>query len=93
MFTVCAPAGSLILWESRTIHYGAAPKEGANPRYATCESSAILGRLSKPDAVQPPILDVCYKPAAHCPPAHIEERKAAIREYTNMVRTLSWNIS
>lgn len=36
--TVCAPAGSVILWESRTIHYGAAPKEGANPRYATCES-------------------------------------------------------
>lgn len=34
---VNAPAGSLILWESRTIHYGAAPKEGANPRYATCK--------------------------------------------------------
>ncbi|KAJ9101873.1 hypothetical protein QFC21_003213 [Naganishia friedmannii] len=60
---VNAPAGSLILWESRTIHYGAAPKEGANPRYATY---------------------VCYKPAAHCPPAHLEVRKEAIKEFRNM---------
>lgn len=87
--SVCAPAGSVILWESRTVHYGAAPKEGANPRYATCKGTGYHA-LSDSHADSPHyliIIDVCYKPAAHCPPAHLESRKEAIRDYQNMVST------
>jgi hypothetical protein len=35
---VDAGAGDVILWDSRCIHYGAAPT-GDNARYATCESA------------------------------------------------------
>lgn len=36
---VCAPEGSLILWDSRTVHYGAPPLK-KNARIATCEFQA-----------------------------------------------------
>lgn len=34
---VDAGPGDVILWDSRCIHYGGAPEEGAAARYATCE--------------------------------------------------------
>lgn len=44
---VCAPEGSLILWDSRTVHYGAPPL-AKNPRMATCPSSSLRPRPISP---------------------------------------------
>jgi hypothetical protein len=57
---VCAHPGDVILWDSRCIHYGAAPK-ARNPRVATCEWQ-ISKRSGANDS------DVCYKPAADIEP-------------------------
>lgn len=40
---ICAHPGDVILWDSRCIHYGAAPK-GRKPRVASCEYFAPMRR-------------------------------------------------
>ena len=88
---VDANAGDVILWDSRCIHYGAAPT-GDNARYATCEFSGSSfpipferGSCSLFRNVSPTVIDVCYKPADMCSPEHLEERKEATNKYYNMV--------
>lgn len=56
-----ADPGDLILWDSRTIHYGA-NAQGSRPRVAACESFGI------DDVMRAHMSDVCYKPAADIHP-------------------------
>lgn len=56
---VCAQPGDLMLWDSRTIHYGA-PPSSINPRFAACKSphGYHINIMSLANGE-----DVCYKPA------------------------------
>ena len=51
--------GDFILWDSRAVHYGAAPT-GENKRMAICKCSCVIRTCLRLTLGQ----DTCYKPIA-----------------------------
>jgi hypothetical protein len=74
-----AGPGDVILWDSRTIHYGAEAK-GETPRVATCEQYFAINRDTAECET-----DVCYKPAGDALPETYQTRQEAFRDMDNTV--------
>lgn len=74
-----AEPGDLILWDSRTIHYGAVAT-GEKARVATCEWNILPNVLELTRG-----LDVCYKPASDIQPEMADARRRAATEYISTV--------
>jgi hypothetical protein len=49
---VCAEVGDLILWDSRTIHYGAEPTENSNQIRTVIYAAYTPARLASPDQIE-----------------------------------------
>lgn len=76
--------GDFVIWDSRTIHYGAAPKE-ANKRFAICESM-LVQHFANRTMVITGQTDICYKPDAYMLP---EQREMKVEAFNRGYCTVS----